>query len=174
MIMKKITIILGAFVLIASSCRQPTKQQMDNNIAEIVIKQQQSDCHQMISIERFDSIAPYSEGLMMVRLNDLYGFVDTIGQVIICLLFDDARSFSENRAAVKLNGKWGFINKTGETIIPFKYDLATSFNEGEAFVRLNDDLIVIDTLGIPVFRFDWQRISEDLQPIGNGVQFEKQ
>ena len=164
--MKKISILFITFAFFAISCNQPTRNQAEtnNHFAKTVI-QPQSNRHQLIPIEeRFDSIAPVSEGLMAVRLNGLYGFIDTLGQIVVCLIYEDVRRFSENRAAVKYGGKWGFIDDIGIEITPFKYEDVRRFSENRAAVKYGGKWGFIDETGKEVipFRFNlptafWRR-----------------
>jgi len=106
----------------------------------------------------YDEIGEFHEGLVSVRLNDKWGYVDSIGNEVIPLKYEEARNFSENLAPVKLNGKWGFIDKTGKEIIPFKYDNAISFDFGFAPVSLNGKMGLIDNTGkeiTPLKYDDW-------------------
>lgn len=57
--------------------------------------------------------------------NDMWGFVNNVGVIVIPFIYEDALPFSCELAAVKKNGKWGFINKNGNIVIDFQYDDAT-------------------------------------------------
>lgn len=77
----------------------------------------------------------FSEGLLMVKRNGKYGFINKMGEKVTPLKYDNADPFSEGLAAVLLNKKWGFINRKGKVVIPFKYDsLADGFRGGFAAV----------------------------------------
>ncbi len=58
--------------------------------------------------------------------NNIYGFIDKTGKVVIELKYNEVFDFSEGYAWVgtKINGKmkYGCINVKGETVIPFEYE----------------------------------------------------
>lgn len=88
-----------------------------------------------------------SEGLVGVKKNGKWGFIDKTGKIIIEPQYHYVASFSEGLAVVKQNGKYGFIDKTGKVVIPLQYDGVDSFSEGLAVVRQNNKWGYIDTNG---------------------------
>lgn len=66
--------------------------------------------------------------------NGLWGFIDSLGKVLIEPKFEFAEGFTEGLALVIKDGLAGFINKSEEVIIPFKYEDANRFKEGLAAV----------------------------------------
>ena len=113
---------------------------------------------------KYDYIYSYNEGLIGVKLNDKWGFVDKTGREIIPLKYDGVGSFYEGLAEVKLNGKWGFIDKTGKEVIPFKYDSTGFFSEGLAEVKLNGKRGFIDKTGKEVIPLKY----DDVWPFREG------
>jgi len=57
-----------------------------------------------------------------IHENGLWGYVDSLGNIVIPKKFDFTTIFEGDVARVKLNNKWGLINRQGEAITPFKYD----------------------------------------------------
>ncbi|MFM6579088.1 MAG: WG repeat-containing protein [Dolichospermum sp.] len=47
---------------------------------------------------------------------DKWGYINTIGQIVIPCQFDDAMCFSEGLAKVTINGKDHLIDKTGKIV----------------------------------------------------------
>ena len=86
---------------------------------------------------KYDSVGSFSEGLAEVELNDKWGFIDTMGNVVIPLKYDNAGFFSEGLAGVELDGKYGFVDTTGKEVVPLKYDSVNKFEDGLAKVELN-------------------------------------
>jgi hypothetical protein len=70
----------------------------------------------------YEDAGVFSEGLVTVRRNGKYGFVDTTGAVVIPFEYDFAWGFEQGLAAVRQAGNVGFIDKMGEVVIPFQYD----------------------------------------------------
>lgn len=83
------------------------------------------DFHNSIAINDFqmivfEGIMQYSEGLVAVRKNGKWGFVDEQGKTIIPFIYEGASYFSNGVALVVLEGKRGYIDKAGNF---FKNDL---------------------------------------------------
>lgn len=64
-----------------------------------------------------------------------WGFIDTMGQLVIEAEYDDAAGFSEDKAAVNKAGFWGFINREGKEIIKPQFRSAFTFHENRARVK---------------------------------------
>ena len=74
---------------------------------------------------------PKESGLFLIRQNDLYGFINKTGKIVIKPQFEEAESFSEGLAPVMIDKKYGYINKTGKTVIEPQYDdVMGSFSAG--------------------------------------------
>jgi len=86
----------------------------------------------------------YKEGLLLIKGNDKYGYINTVGKVIVPFIYDKALPFNEGLAAVCLNGKFGYIDKNNNVVIPFKYQNAGDFSEGLAPVMLDGTWRYID------------------------------
>jgi hypothetical protein len=81
--------------------------------------------------EFFDERARFRRG--MERKNGfeiLYGFMDSLGQVVIEDKYTDIRDFSEGLAAVMLEDKWGFIDMNGNTKVDFQFTYEPKFFSG--------------------------------------------
>ena len=63
-----------------------------------------------------------------------WGFINSMGELVIDASFDDVGPFSEGLAAINRGGKWGYINKTGTIVIEPVYRSAWAFQEGFARV----------------------------------------
>ena len=106
---------------------------------------------------KYDDVWDFSEGLVAVKLNGKWGFIDKSGKEVVPLKYDWAGSFSEGLAPVRLNGKYGYINKSGKLVLPLKYEDAWDFSEGLARVELSGMWGYINKSGklvIPL-KYDW-------------------
>ncbi len=72
------------------------------------------------------------------RENNLFGFMDEAGEVLIEAKYEAVEEFSEGLALVIKDGKVGYINKVEDIIIPFDYEDGESFLNGAAIVAKND------------------------------------
>ena len=86
----------------------------------------------------FEAVLDYKgfeEGLIAVRLNKKWGYVDKNCKIVIKPQFDHAYNFSEGLAVIEINKKEGYIDKIGKVVINPQFDRAWSFENGIAKVR---------------------------------------
>lgn len=70
--------------------------------------------------------------------NNLWGFKDINGKVLIEPQYDEVFDFSEDLAVVSKEDFYGYINKDGEIVIPIEYEMALSFSSGFAVVTKDE------------------------------------
>ena len=87
-----------------------------------------------------------SDSLLPVGLNNLYGFIDLSGNIVIPLNYEFAGPFSRDVAPVVKNGKLGFINKLGDIVIDLIYDPKYEMHDGKA--RIKDSFWLNETIAI--------------------------
>jgi hypothetical protein len=114
----------------------------------------------------YDDVAPFADGLALVRLGKKRFFIDTTGRKRIDVtMYRRADSFSESLAAVQKGDKWGYIDTTGAWVIAPAFERALAFRQGAAVVGLNGRYGYIDRRGRwltePVYTF--------ATPFRNGV-----
>lgn len=61
------------------------------------------------------------DGLIAFCRNNLWGFANTKGEVVIEPQYEQARSFSNGVAAVCMGGLWGFIDKENNLVIDYQF-----------------------------------------------------
>jgi hypothetical protein len=107
----------------------------------------------------------FSNGRLLFRGGEKYGYLDKRGNVAISCCLNDAAAFSEGLAAVTINPSgipkgivppagrlYGYINPAGEFLILPRYTSAADFHEGLARVREgNSGDKFIDKTGKVVF-----------------------
>lgn len=92
-----------------------------------------------IVIKNQEESFPFSEGLLRVKMNDKYGYVDKRGANAIPTTFDWADDFSEGLASVVIGSEKGYIDKTGQIVIRHQAKGAWKFSEGLARVYFFGD-----------------------------------
>lgn len=92
----------------------------------------------------------YGDGLLAVKKNGYWGYVDTEGVVSIPYQWGEwAGTFHEGLARVKENfiHGYGFIDTSGEIVIPCEWDNADDFSDGLAAVQKDGKWGYIDKQG---------------------------
>jgi len=88
--------------------------------------------------------------------NNLYGYKDSSGKVVVTPRYDLAYHFTEGMAAVRLAGKYGYIDESGKEIIHPKYDFTWRFIGGFATVKLEGKFGFIDKTGKEVIQPEFE------------------
>ena len=89
------------------------------------------------------SFNEFHEGLLGVRQDPGYGYVDRSGAIVVHANVWLAGDFSEGLAPAPIfqlgrPPKWGFIDHTGHFAIPPEYSAVDAFSEGLASVTVSD------------------------------------
>lgn len=83
----------------------------------------------------FDEIGEFHEGLARVKQGNNYGFIDTLGKVVIPIQpLAFGLRFYEGYCLVMIDGKYGYMDKFGKIVLPCKYTYAENFSCGRAVV----------------------------------------
>jgi hypothetical protein len=85
------------------------------------------------------------------RVGEMYGYVNTSGDMVIEPQYNQAWNFVEGMARVRVDGKWGFIRPDGSVAIAPEFDLAWDFSGGLALVEIDGRYGYIDTSGAYVW-----------------------
>lgn len=85
--------------------------------------------------------------LYPISENDVWGYNDEDGNLLIDLQFDKVNLFTNGLASVKLDGKYGFINKIGEFEIKPKYDTVYQMRQSYTNVIKNGKSFQINRKG---------------------------
>ena len=78
------------------------------------------------TVQNYDTVRAFKDGYAKVRMNGLYGLIDSAGNEVIPLLYDDLGYLDEHpfvygyTSAVK-DGKFGFLDAQGHETCPFVY-----------------------------------------------------
>lgn len=80
--------------------------------------------------QRFEVANPFSEGLAAVRIEGLYGFIDTTGKVVIEPRFQSAGFFSGEYAEIRLDNASGVINRSGKLVVSPQFKRIIPFTGG--------------------------------------------
>ena len=91
--------------------------------------------NKIIELPNVTGISAFSEGRAAVRKSNLWGYIDTEGQMVVDCQYSAAGDFCDGMAYVRATtGKFGYINPSGEVVIPLEYDDAKGAGNGLAAV----------------------------------------
>ncbi|MEM7101904.1 MAG: WG repeat-containing protein [Bacteroidota bacterium] len=82
-----------------------------------------------------ESMLDYAEGLVPVKKDNKWGFMDLESNWMIDPIFSFVSPFKNGFAPAKFNDLWGYIDKNGEWTIKPQFADAQSFNNGLAVVK---------------------------------------
>jgi len=86
-----------------------------------------------------------------------WGYVDTLGKIVLAPQWDMAEDFSEGLASVGLNNLFGYIDDHGIEVIPIKYNSTGSFFNNMALVSLIDKWGFIDKKGMEIIPIKYDK-----------------
>lgn len=87
--------------------------------------------------EEYEDTGHHAEGLVPVRLQGLWGYVDATGRPVVPLQFAWAGEFSEGLAPARRDRvRCGYVDRTGAFVIPERFRECRPFSEGLARVDL--------------------------------------
>ncbi|MDX1940183.1 MAG: WG repeat-containing protein, partial [Saprospiraceae bacterium] len=89
-----------------------------------------------------------------------FGYVNTIGEIVIPYEYDEAYDFKEGFAIVKKGDTIGFIDKLGKIVIPFQFQDASNFDGGVAKVKKGIKWGIIDKTGTSLTSFEYDEMSD--------------
>ena len=90
----------------------------------------------------------FQDGLLAVRADDLWGFVDKDREWVAPPTFDHvADGFHDGLAGVQIGSKWGFVDTNGDVVIQPRFDRVWSFSEGPAAVEVGSRWGYVNAVG---------------------------
>lgn len=94
-------------------------------------------------------VPKFSCGLVKVRIDEKYGYINELGELAIQAIYDSAQDFTIGGLSIVSQGKkLGIINKEGNPVIDLKYDEILEMNKkGYITVKINGIVDIIDYSG---------------------------
>jgi len=103
---------------------------------------------QVVEPGKYQYVGHFYDGLAKVKLEKKWGFIDTLGRVVVKPKYDQAENFSEGLARVRISQKgWGLVNTKGVEILKPMFDFIGEFIGDEAVVRASGKEGFIDRAG---------------------------
>lgn len=91
-----------------------------------------------------------------------YGFMDTLGYMVIPLNFDEAKEFNLNLAPVKSQGKWALIDRSGSFKTKFIYDFIQYTGSNRYEFRIDSLWGFLDPNGVEVLSGTYLEIENSM------------
>ena len=150
------------------ACNSEKNEQLSSSQIEETEKQIQEAADSIVSMfdEANSTNDKYYEGLKTYEENGKYGFVDSLGNIVIKPQFDHVGCFNEGLVSVEINNKYGFIDHNGKVVIPLEYEYANYFNQGVADVQKNGKMGFINKKGKVILPFEYDRVISFWEPDG--------
>jgi|GEM_PF-5536049 len=101
----------------------------------------------------FDQDDDVSEGLVRIRHNEYYGFLDTEGNMVISPMYDKASKFQSGLAAVTLDDLAGFINHDNDFVVDPVFEDVAFAHKNYLFVKKDGHWGIITRSGEQVTDF---------------------
>lgn len=102
----------------------------------------------------------YAEGLAPIIKDDHYGYVNTVGELVIPAVYQAAYPFSDGLALYRENDHYGYLDTSGQSVIAPQYTKAWEFSEGRAKIEQNGKYGFIDTTGKIVIHPNYEVIGD--------------
>lgn len=146
-----------------------------------------------VSAVLFDQVGEIKEGLVLVKIGSMenlpenfsdlsesdkliatynrfkYGYMDSLGEMVLPLQYNGAFEFNLNRAPVRMVDKWGLINKKGELVTECKYDQLYFAGEHRYGFRIGKRWGLLDLNGheiIPAKYYEYREASYNTDQFG--------
>ena len=112
-------------------------------------------------------------GLAPISKDNLYGLIDSLGEVVVPFEYQSIVMSTYNIYSVSKNDKWGYITKANEIVIPIEYDLTSDFIENLCAVKKEGKWGFIDLLNEVVIPIDYDGCTDFKSGIAGVMKDEK-
>lgn len=96
-----------------------------------------------IIANKFSNAEPFCNDRAVVKINNYYNWIDTLGNVINDVKYEAVSSFSNNRACFKLKKKWGLIDNIGNELTKPIYDQIYSCNTNATWAKIKSNSYIL-------------------------------
>ncbi len=138
---------------------------LQENVAYIFAKEGKSgilssEGKMLVNLDNnFQELHPISEKFFGVKIDNKFGFVDTLGRLRIANRYDSITHYQSGMAAISLLGRWGYISKSEKLVVQPQFDRAYPFSGGLAVVKKDGKLGMVNKKGETVVPIEYDRIT---------------
>lgn len=94
-------------------------------------------------------------GLAPISIDNLYGLINTLGDVVIPFEYQSIVLSTINAYSVSKENKWGFVTKNNQILIPIEYDVTSDFIENLCAVKRDSKWGFIDLINTSIIPFEY-------------------
>lgn len=110
--------------------------------------------------EQEKELSVFSDNLVCVKKDGIYGYMNPKGEMVIDFQFDDATKFANGLAAVAVNGEWFVIGKDGRNVLNERYDSVSVNDNGLIIFAEGSKFGVVNRKGTIIVQALYDSISE--------------
>lgn len=137
-----IIIILFLTLTLYTGCRKEKTNYLNNPIA-IVYQDNKpyiiNEKGELFDLSQYDSIVPYFDDILIVKKNNLFGYIKNTGEPLTEIIYESAYPFKENKAVVSLDNNCYIINENAEIIYTFENKVFSSSSFSENLLVITKD-----------------------------------
>lgn len=123
-----ISVILLSCLMI-NGCKDEEPHYLEDSVA-IVYKNDEpfllSTKGELLSLSHYDAIVPYFDNIIIVKKDNLFGYIKNTGEPLTDIIYKEAYPFAEGKAVVSYNDKFYIINEMGTTIYEFEEGISSN------------------------------------------------
>ncbi len=93
----------------------------------------------LFDLSMYDTIIPYFDDILIVKKNNLFGYIQNTGKPITKIIYQEAYPFSENKAVVALDNKFYLINTSGDIIYTFEDGVSSQSSFSDNYLVIIKD-----------------------------------
>ena len=112
----------------------------------------------------------FLENYFPVAIDQKYGYMNSIGTIVIEPNYDEVGPFRNGLAVVAKESKFGLVNKKNELIVDFIYDEIVDFQEDRAIISKNESYNLIDRSGKEISSIPFKDLSNFSKGIYIGLK----
>ncbi|WPP49014.1 WG repeat-containing protein [Catalinimonas niigatensis] len=111
----------------------------------------------------FQELYTMSNHYLGVKIEEKFGFVDTLGRLRIANRYDSISHFKSNMAAIKLLNRWGYIDRSEHLVVQPHFEKAYPFIDGLAIVRKEGKYGMVNKKGETIVPNEYDKISPSIE-----------
>lgn len=93
----------------------------------------------LFDLSKYDSIVPYFDDILIVKKDNLFGYIKNTGEPLTEIIYESAYPFKENKAVVSIDNHCYIINEKAEVIYTFEDTVFSSSSFSENLLVITKD-----------------------------------